>query len=763
MHAAAGDRIQFHDTDRHAGIFNGVLGTIVSCSQETIEVRTDDGSRVSFDPERFDGWAPGYAGTVYRGQGKTQTEVFALYDHAFAWSPSTSYVALTRQTERVTLHVPVELAADRAALVRQMGRARNIETSLGFAVRDELAPALRENLDRLADAEAGLAAARARVEEADRAFNVLPAPDLRHPETFRDRAATADLAHEARRKVLSCIEEVRRASRSAGRRPAPGAASVEAAKTAEAEARSRTEQCRSLEDARVCAKQAWDAVTTARALPKEDAVSAERHAEACREAGEAFDVLADRARAAGEETLADRARNAVIALEIEPLQRAFEAGRERIAAAREAERQMPAPRTVQDVRAWRASGEDCALARDAAASAADAMADARERLGLDPETTASWRARAVDARQQAPALRERRDARLESLEKLVARAAASPANAAAWTAAADAADRIVPDLGQGLRDRALEAGRSRDLVLELAKAFAAPVTEARAAADAAIAEAEAAGDPENALEDARVRSRAWERACEPIARARDAYRENGSLQQAGEMEKKFDDAQEEHAFQNARIGALTAEGRMTWWIRKLTGLEKRMQDRPSREELDEASTGLHGGLGACQEMIAAEEALGKSGPAGDADERERLADRSQRAGRISRNIGGQLRHVDAALGAVAMFERQKHSPQPDWKEAAAGLRKAGQEGVRVSGAFARAACALAQECLREAEPLRKKQEEEEKRVRQQQQEARQREEEDLRRQQAIAPQQAEEEHVSPEQEKSEDRSWSMKL
>ena len=144
VHAAAGDRIQFHDTDRHAGIFNGVLGTIVSCSEEEIEVRTDGGAPVSFDPERFEGWGPGYAGTVYRGQGKTQTEVFALYDHAFAWSPSTSYVALTRQTDRVTLHVPEELAADRAALIRQMGRARRLATSLDFAVRDELAPILRE-------------------------------------------------------------------------------------------------------------------------------------------------------------------------------------------------------------------------------------------------------------------------------------------------------------------------------------------------------------------------------------------------------------------------------------------------------------------------------------------------------------------------------------------------------------------------------------------------------------------------------------------
>ena len=74
--------------------------------------------------------------------------MFALYDHAFAWSPSTSYVALTRQTERVTLHVPVELAADRAALIRQMGRARRLATSLDFAVRDELAPVLRETPER---------------------------------------------------------------------------------------------------------------------------------------------------------------------------------------------------------------------------------------------------------------------------------------------------------------------------------------------------------------------------------------------------------------------------------------------------------------------------------------------------------------------------------------------------------------------------------------------------------------------------------------
>lgn len=715
VHAAAGDRIQFHDTDRHAGIFNGVLGTIVSCTEEEIEVRTDGGALVSFDPERFEGWALGYAGTVYRGQGKTQTEVFALYDHAFAWSPSTSYVALTRQTERVVLHVPEELAADRTALVRQMGRARNIGTSLGFAVRDELAPDLRENLDRAADAEAALVEARA---------------------------------------------EAQNGARRAGLPDPVSAAAVRAAGAVEAAAGVRAEQYRALKDARGHAKKAWDAVEAARALPKEDAASIERHAEACRKAGAAFGVLAGLAQDAGEEALRGQAQDAAALLQLEPPLRAFEAARDRVAALCEAERELPAPRTAGDVQAWRASGESLALAHDAAAAAADAMAAARERLGLDADTTAQWLARAEHDRGQALALRERRDARLDELETLVARVAVSPANAAAWTAAAEVADRLLPDLGEGLRERAEEAGRGRDLVLELAKAFTAPVAAARTAADAAIADAEAAGDPQDALNDARLRSQAWERACERIGAARDAYRENGSPGQADAMEKELEAAQSRRVFEDARIAALKAEDRMTWWIRKLARHERELPDLPSRSGLDRLSTDLHATRGVCQEMVAAKEELDKSGPAGDADERARLAERAQQGTRVFRNLDGQLRHVGAVLRAVSAFEEQKQRPQPDWKEPTASLREATRKDVPAAWAFARAACALAQACLEEAEPLGKKQEEAE-RLRQQQ-EARQREEEQQRRQQqeALAHRQVEEERLSREEKKSEGRSMS---
>ena len=748
VHAAAGDRIQFHDTDRHAGIFNGVLGTIVSCSEEEIEVRTDGGSRVSFDPERFEGWALGYAGTVYRGQGKTQTEVFALYDHDFAWSPSTSYVALTRQTDRVTLHVPEELAADRDALIRQMGRARRLATSLDFAVLDELAPEVRENLDRLADAEATLTAARARAEEADRAFDLLPAPDLRHPETFRDRASAAEQAQEARREVLSCARAVPRAAFVAGLPSPVDGAAVEAAKTAEAEAGARAERCRALEDARSRAKEAQDAADRARSLPKEDAASAERHAQACREAGSAFDILAGLARDAGETGVAGQARNGAIVLKLEPLQRSFDRARERVVEVHEA--RPPAPRTAADVRTWRASGKDLAEAYRAVSVAADAVAGMRERSGLNAARTAKWRARAADDREQA-ALLERRDTRLERLEPLVEAAAAMPADA--WMAAADAADRISPDLGKGLRERAGEAGRRRDLVLELAKAFVAPVTQARAAADAAIAGAHAAGAPEDALNDARVRSKAWEQACGRIEEARSAYEKNGSSQQAAAMEEELEAARNRQGIQDVRVRAHGAVRDMEEKLDELETARTQLRrgiywsntDRKTqREKLEASRKVLSGAQKACWETIDAQAALPGSSPDADEQELRTLREEARRAREKDEEIGGELRRVNAVLLAILHFHAEAESPRPDWKKALDKLDGARRTDMEGDGVFTAAAQTLAAGYASEARALDNRQKTE----------ARQREE-------AAVREAAQQQRVSREQKKSESRGQSI--
>ena len=763
VHAAAGDRIQFHDTDRHAGIYNGILGTIISCSGESIAVRTDDGALVSFDPERFDGWAPGYAGTVYRGQGKTQTEVFALYDHAFAWSPSTSYVALTRQTERVVLHVPVELAADRAALIRQMGRARNVGTSLGFAVRDELAPEMREKLDRLADAEAALAAARVRAEEADRAFDVLPSPDFRHPETFRDRTAAAEQAREARHAVLSCAREVRRAAR-AGDLPSPvdGAAAF-AARTAATQAGIRMERCRALEDARGHAKEAQDAAGRARSLPKEDAASAERHALACREAVAAFDVLAVLARDAGETGVAGQARNGAVALKLEPQQRAFDRAKERLAALREAEQELPAPRTAADVRALRASGKVRAEAYRAVSVAADAVADMRERAGFNTARTAKWRARAADDREQA-ALLERRDTRLERLEPLVEAAAAMPANEAAWTAAADAADRISPDFGKGLRERALEAGRGRDLVLELAKAFVAPVTEGRAAADAAIAEARAAGDPEDALRDARLRSEAWKQACGRIEEARSTYEKNGSLQQAAAMEGELEAARNRQGIQDARVRAHDAvrdmEGKLDELETGRTQLRRVFYDLGPDDDtrlraVQSFSRILRSARDACREAVDAQGNLAQSFPDGDAEELERLRNRARQAGEEEKKIDGVYSQVESVRLAIMVFDSEKHRPYPDWEKAADRLKNARRTDEEGVDAFALAVQMLAADYASRARSLDFRQKAEARRSGEGQRAAPQQE-------QAVAVRkQAKEKNLSREEQKSE--GWSVSL
>src|SRR5208282_880856 len=99
---------------------NGSLATIEKVEKGIVTARTDTGRVVSFDTAEFKQFGLGYAGTVYRGQGKTQTEVYALYDNIFAWNARTAYVGLTRHTTGVELYVSRDLAADEIALAKQM-------------------------------------------------------------------------------------------------------------------------------------------------------------------------------------------------------------------------------------------------------------------------------------------------------------------------------------------------------------------------------------------------------------------------------------------------------------------------------------------------------------------------------------------------------------------------------------------------------------------------------------------------------------------
>ena len=132
-----GDRIQFHGNARAAGIYNGSLATIKEIRGTEVEAETDTGRRVRFDTETFREFGLGYAGTVYRGQGKTQTNVYALYDNIFAWNARTAYVGLTRHKNRVELYVSRDLARDEIALSRQMAQRFREEASLSWLTREE--------------------------------------------------------------------------------------------------------------------------------------------------------------------------------------------------------------------------------------------------------------------------------------------------------------------------------------------------------------------------------------------------------------------------------------------------------------------------------------------------------------------------------------------------------------------------------------------------------------------------------------------------
>jgi len=133
-----GDRIQFHGNDRKAGIYNGSLATIEKIERGWVKAETDTGRTVAFNTQTFKEFGLGYAGTVYRGQGKTQPEVYALYDNVFAWNARTAYVGLTRHQNRVELYVSRDLAPNEIALGEQMALRFREEASLAYATRDEI-------------------------------------------------------------------------------------------------------------------------------------------------------------------------------------------------------------------------------------------------------------------------------------------------------------------------------------------------------------------------------------------------------------------------------------------------------------------------------------------------------------------------------------------------------------------------------------------------------------------------------------------------
>ena len=153
---APGDRVQFTDTLKFAGIYNGNVGTITKIDQETsrvVRARLDaasghEGREVEWSASEFIGFRHGYAGTIYKGQGRTLDHTYLYHTHH--WRAAASYVALTRQRESAQVFVATETARDAAQLARQMARGEIKAASVAWATLEELSP---EQRDRVREAE----------------------------------------------------------------------------------------------------------------------------------------------------------------------------------------------------------------------------------------------------------------------------------------------------------------------------------------------------------------------------------------------------------------------------------------------------------------------------------------------------------------------------------------------------------------------------------------------------------------------------------
>jgi len=207
---AAGDRIQFTGTDNKAGLKNGRVGTIEAIDGTHIAVRLDgkQPKTINFDAASFDQFRHGYAGTIYKGQGKTLDQTY-LY-HSEHWRASAGYVALTRHRDKAELFVATNTAGDIKQLARQMGRVDERRAASMFHHRQEIGPVrpmtAREILERFAGDSF-----RKQPEQAPRTAHTIaqPAAEMRGARTAPplDRQQQPDAGDDERARRHAQIRE----------------------------------------------------------------------------------------------------------------------------------------------------------------------------------------------------------------------------------------------------------------------------------------------------------------------------------------------------------------------------------------------------------------------------------------------------------------------------------------------------------------------------------------------------------------------------
>ncbi len=162
------DRVQFTKTDHDLRIYNGSVGTIKHIDPTTGEVTAlIDGRperKITWNVHQFQGFRLGYAGTIYKGQGKTLDRTY-LY-HTNHWRAAPSYVALTRQHKSAQLFVAREEAPTLERLAWQMMRDEHPCASLEWSTAEEYARAsLAEGRSRFEERQGRFKRGKARFQE----------------------------------------------------------------------------------------------------------------------------------------------------------------------------------------------------------------------------------------------------------------------------------------------------------------------------------------------------------------------------------------------------------------------------------------------------------------------------------------------------------------------------------------------------------------------------------------------------------------------
>ncbi|MDP3936209.1 MAG: AAA family ATPase [Alphaproteobacteria bacterium] len=145
-YVSQGDRIQFRANDRELGVTNGTLGTLIETKENCFVVKTDEGRDVAFNPQTFNRYQLGYAGTYHQSQGKTVDHAYAL--HSPYMTHNLFYVGVTRQKQEIHYIVSKDEARNRETLIAQLSRDGSKETTVRYLTPQELMRAKGEGKDK---------------------------------------------------------------------------------------------------------------------------------------------------------------------------------------------------------------------------------------------------------------------------------------------------------------------------------------------------------------------------------------------------------------------------------------------------------------------------------------------------------------------------------------------------------------------------------------------------------------------------------------